>query len=75
MTVAEYSETVEGHQLREQIHLDGIRWLGTVIAKSAGAKKIKKPQDMMKLPLIDDEATRAKITRLKEFLEQQKAAV
>lgn len=71
--MAEYADIVDGHQLRHQIHLDSVRWLGTVIAKSGGAKKIKKPSDLMKLPLID-KPDRNRLLEIKQFLESQKAA-
>lgn len=71
--MAEYADIVDGHQLRHQTYLDSVRWLATVIAKSGGAKKIKKPSDLMKLPLID-KPDRNRLLEIKQFLESQKAA-
>ena len=59
--------------MRKQIELDSFRWLGTVIARMGGAKKIKRPSDMMKLPLIDGEKEKATFADMVAFLRQEKA--
>jgi len=44
-----------------------------VIARMGGAKKIKRPSDMMKLPLIDGEKEKATFAEMVQFLRQEKA--
>ena len=71
-TQREYDDLVKGFELRQQLELDRVRWLATIIAKSNGAKKIKRPSDLMKLPLIDapnEEETKAAMI---EFLRAQR---
>ena len=52
---------------------DKVRWHATVVAKVGGAKKIRRPKDLMKLPLIDGDAEQATKEQMIEFLKAQKA--
>lgn len=69
----DYQATLNGYNLKNEIHLDSVRWLATVQARVAGAKKVRKPQDLMKLPLIDGKANLNKAKAMIEFLKEQKA--
>jgi hypothetical protein len=64
---------LKGYELGRQLELDKFRWLGTIIAQVGGAKKIKKPKDLMKLPLIDGESEKATREQMIEFLKSVKA--
>ncbi len=69
----DYDLMVEGYQLKNEIALDSVRWLATIIAKVGGAKKIRKPTDLMKLPLIDSKDTIRKTAGMIEYLKAQRA--
>ena len=69
-TQREYAELLEGYELKRQIELDAIRWHATIVARVGGAK-VKRPKDLMKLPLIDgqrDEVTMADMVALMKEL-------
>lgn len=72
-TAYEYSLAVEGYQLKNEIYLDSIRWHATIVAKMGGAKKVRRPRDLMKLPLIDGKDTAVTNTHMIEYLRSQKA--
>jgi len=72
-TAKQYAEMLQGYELKRQLELDNVRWLGTVIAQVGGAKKIKKPRDLMKLPLIDGETTRATTEQMIAYMKELKA--
>jgi len=44
-----------------------------MVVKSAGAKKIKQPSDLMKLDLIDGDSEAATVAEMIEYLKQQRA--
>lgn len=69
----EYNQLLHGYELKRQIDLDAIRWHATIVAQVGGAKKIKKPKDLMKLPLIDSESDRATREQMLEYMKQLKA--
>ena len=73
LSPADYSLMVEGYQLKNEIYLDSIRWHATIVAKIGGAKKIKRPKDLMKLPLIDQKDTATSTAQMIEFLKAKKA--
>jgi hypothetical protein len=62
---------MKGYEKSQAYEWDRTRHLMFAIAKSVGAKNIRKVQDIMKLPLIDDtggkEVRSRLIERLKEF--------
>ena len=64
---------LQGHELKKQLDLDSVRWLGTIIARVGGAKKINKPRDLMKLPLIDGETQRATTEQMIQYMKELKA--
>lgn len=72
-TVQQYNELLQGYELKRQIELDAIRWHATIVAQVGGAKKIRKPKDLMKLPLIDGETERATREQMIAFMKEQKA--
>jgi len=72
-TPAQYGDLVEGFRLSEQKELERFRWLGFMVVKSAGAKKIKQPSDLMKLDLIDGDTEAATVAEMIEYLKQQRA--
>lgn len=73
MTAKQYAEMLQGHELKKQLDLDSVRWLGTIIARVGGAKKINKPRDLMKLPLIDGETQRATTEQMIQYMKELKA--
>lgn len=73
LTPDDYSLMVDGYQLKNEIYLDSVRWHATIVAKVGGAKKIKRPRDLMKLPLIDGKDTAASTANMIEFLKAKKA--
>jgi hypothetical protein len=44
-----------------------------MVVKSAGAKKIKQPSDLMKLDLIDVDSEAATVAEMIEYLKAQRA--
>jgi len=64
---------VDGYRLAEQKELERFRWLGFIVATSAGARKIKQPSDLMKLDLIDGETEAATVSEMIEYLKAQRA--
>jgi hypothetical protein len=70
-TAREYGLMMDGFALSEQRDLDNLRWATFVHCQLHGAKKIKKPADLMKLPLVDTEREKATAEAMREFLKRK----